>query len=217
MTRCPRYLARAVSVMSVTSLPSSRALRAPGDLVAAVRGGEEWARAALYDRYAPDVARVLHAVLGPDQEVADLIQETFIEVFVSIVTLRDCEALSAWMRQIAVNVARSCIRRRQRMRWLNVLGLVDVVEPVAVVAPPEARQAIAEIYRVLGELAPDLRVAFSLRYIEGLELTDVAAACDVSLATIKRRLATAETSFRKHAARGGKLDEWIEDGRRFAS
>jgi RNA polymerase sigma-70 factor (ECF subfamily) len=150
-------------------------------------------------------------------EIADLIQETFIEGFDSIDTLRDCEALAAWMRQIAVNTARSCIRKRQRMRWLNVLGLVDVVEPVAVVAPPEARQAIAEIYRVLGELAPDLRVAFSLRYIEGLELTDVAAACDVSLATIKRRLATAETSFRKHAARGGKLDEWLEQGRRLAS
>jgi RNA polymerase sigma-70 factor (ECF subfamily) len=195
----------------------SRAPQGASDLVAAVRDGEEWARAALYDRYAPDVARVLHAVLGPDQEIADLIQETFIEVLDSIDTLRDSEAVAAWMRQVAVNVARSCIRKRRRLRWLNVLGLVDVVEPAAVVAPPEARQAIAEIYRVLGELPADLRVAFSLRHIEGLELTDVAAACDVSLATIKRRLATAETSFRKHAVRGGKLDEWLERGRRFAS
>jgi RNA polymerase sigma-70 factor (ECF subfamily) len=195
----------------------SRAPQGASDLVAAVRDGEEWARAALYDRYAPDVARVLHAVLGPDQEIADLIQETFIEVLDSIDTLRDSEAVAAWMRQVAVNVARSCIRKRRRLRWLNVLGLVDVVEPAAIVAPPEARQAIAEIYRVLGELPADLRVAFSLRHIEGLELTDVAAACDVSLATIKRRLATAETSFRKHAVRGGKLDEWLERGRRFAS
>ena len=162
------------------------------------------------------MARVLHAVLGPDQEIADLIQETFIEVFDAIGTLRDVEALAGWIRQVAVNIARSTIRRRRRMRWLHVLGLIEVTEPAAVVAPPEARQAIAETYRVLGELPVDLRVAFSLRHIEGLELTQVAAACDVSLATIKRRLATAEESFRKHARRGGKLDEWLEHGRRLA-
>ncbi|HSO35118.1 MAG TPA: sigma-70 family RNA polymerase sigma factor [Labilithrix sp.] len=203
-----------MSVLEVTDLPLDPALVGPAALVAAVREGEDWARAALYDRHAPDVARVLHAVLGPDQEVADLIQETFIEVFEAIETLRDVDALAGWMRQIAVNVARSCIRKRRRMRWLHVLGLTHVVEPAAVVAPPEARQAIAETYRVLGELPLDLRVAFSLRHIDGLELTDVALACGVSLATIKRRLTAAEESFRRHARRGGKLDEWLDAGRR---
>lgn len=207
-----------MSALSVTNLPRSRAplAQASAELVTAVCEGEDWARAALYDRHAPDVARVLHAVLGPDQEIADLIQETFIEVFDAIRTLRDADALAGWIRQIAVNIARSTIRKRRRMRWLHVLGLIDVAEPAAIVAPPEARQAIAETYRVLGELPVDLRVAFSLRHIEGLELTQVAAACDVSLATIKRRLATAEESFRKHARRGGKLDEWLEPGRRLA-
>ena len=205
-----------MSVLSVTNLPLAGAPVGPADLVAAVRDGEDWARAALYDRYAPDVARVLHAVLGPDQEMPDLIHETFLEVFDAIGTLRDADALAGWMRQVAVNIARSCIRKRRRMRWLHVFGLADVVEPAAIAASPEAREAIAEIYRVLDELPVDLRVAFSLRHLEGLELTDVAAACAVSLATIKRRLASAEESFRRHARRGGKLDEWLGPGRRSA-
>ena len=179
------------------------------ELVKAVAQGEDWARAALYDRYASDVARVLRAVLGPDQEIPDHIQETFIEVFDAIGTLRDLGALSSWIRQIAVHVARSSIRKRRRLRWLHALGLVGDVERTAVVAPPEVRQALEETYRVLGELRVDLRVAFTLRHIEGLELTQVAAACDVSLATIKRRLVAAENSFRKHARRSGKLDEWL--------
>ncbi len=170
---------QAVSILSVTTVRRSRVPDRPADLVAAVRDGEDWARAALYDQHASDVARVLHAVLGPDQEIADLIQETFLGVFDAIGTLRDEDALGSWVRQVAVNVARSSIRKRRRMRWLHVLGLADVVEPAAVVAPPEARQAIAEIYRVLGELPLERRVAFSLRHIEGLELTEVAAACGV--------------------------------------
>ncbi len=207
---------RAVSALSVHSLSLASAALAPADLVAAVRNGDDWARASLYDRFAPEIARVLHAVLGPDQEIADLIQETFLEVFDGIGTLRDDGALAGWMRQIAVNTARSCIRKRQRLRWLHVLGLGGVPEPAAHAAPPEAREAIAETYRVLGALPTDLRVAFSLRHIEGLELTDVAAACQVSLATIKRRLATAEAAFLIRARRSGKLDEWLDSSRRFA-
>ena len=205
-----------MSALSVTNMPPSHAPQGVAQLVMAVSEGEDWARAALYDRHASDVARVLHAVLGPDQEIADLIQDTFIEVFDAIGALRDVDALAGWIRHIAVNVARSTIRKRRRMRWLHVFGLADVVEPAAIVAPPEARQALAETYRVLGEMSDDLRIAFTLRHIEGLELTQVASACDVSLATIKRRLVSAEDSFRKHARRGGKLDEWLDPGRRFA-
>ena len=48
---------------------------------------------------------------------------------------------------------------------------------------------------ILDRLPVDERLAFALRYINGLELVAVAAACDVSLATVKRRLQRAERSF----------------------
>jgi RNA polymerase sigma-70 factor (ECF subfamily) len=199
-----------MSAVSLHELSSSEPSDDARSFVAAVQAGAVAARAALYDRHAPDIARILHAVLGPDSEIADLIQETFIEAFNAIGTLRDADALSAWLRQIAVNVARTSIRRRRRLRFLHRLGLADAVEPPDTrIAPPEVRQAVAETYRVLDELPADLRVVFSLRYIDGLELTQVAAACGVSLATVKRRLASADASFRKHARRRGKLEDWV--------
>jgi RNA polymerase sigma-70 factor (ECF subfamily) len=41
----------------------------------------------------------------------------------------------------------------------------------------------------------DLRIPFALRFVDGMELRDVAEACDCSLATVKRRLASAEKRF----------------------
>jgi len=192
-------------------LPSPSSTRS---LVEGLRAGEGWAQALVYDRHAPDVVRVLRAVLGPDQEAGDLLQETFLEVFRGARSLRDPDALGAWVKKIAVHTARSRIRRRQRSRWLLVLGLADAPDPPAPVATPEVRQAVAEVYRILGDLPGDLRVPFALRFIEGFELTEVAAACDLSLATVKRRLAAGEDAFRKRAVRGGRLDEWlVTDGR----
>jgi RNA polymerase sigma-70 factor (ECF subfamily) len=51
---------------------------------------------------------------------------------------------------------------------------------------------LARIYRTLDEIAPDSRVAWILRYVEGERLEDVADACGCSLATAKRRIASAQ-------------------------
>src|SRR5262245_5365849 len=47
-------------------------------LVVGLRAGEAWARAALFDRYAPQVERILRRILGHDQhtDFADLIHDT---------------------------------------------------------------------------------------------------------------------------------------------
>lgn len=193
------------SALSLPLLPTCE----DASLVEGARRGATWARATLYDRHARDVARVLGAVLGPDPEVADLVQETFVEAFGSISRLRDVDALTPWLRQIAVNRARSCIRRRARLRLFGALGLVDVPDPPSKSASPEVREALAETYRIIEALPVDLRIAFTLRFIDGRELVEVADACEVSLATIKRRLVAAEARFRRIAAHGGKLDDWL--------
>jgi RNA polymerase sigma-70 factor (ECF subfamily) len=150
-----------------------------------------------------------HGCSAPCSGVADLVQETFVEAFGSIGRLRDVDALPAWLRQIAVNRARSCIRRRARLRLFGALGFVDVPDPASKSASPEVREALAETYRIIEALPVDLRIAFTLRFVDGRELVEVAEACQVSLATIKRRLVTAEARFRRMAAHGGKLDDWL--------
>jgi RNA polymerase sigma-70 factor (ECF subfamily) len=65
---------------------------------------------------------------------------------------------------------------------------------------------------VLERLPADERVAFALRFIDSMELTQVADACGVSLATIKRRLSRAQQTFQRLAAEHAVLREWLEGG-----
>lgn len=178
-------------------------------LVAAAIEGEVAARTAIYRKYAPEVARVIASVMGPDSEIGDLLQEVFVEAFRHMKKLRDAEAVGPWLRQIAVHRVRHCIRRRRRLRLLVSLDVVDFVEPEAPSASPEVREALAETYRLVESLPVDLRVAFALRHLEGLELVDVAAACGVSLATIKRRLSAADNKFRRLAEGSDKVRDWL--------
>ena len=70
-------------------------------------------------------------------------------------------------------------------------------------------------YRLLDTLPENERLAFSLRFIAEMELTEVAAACGCSLATIKRRLTRAEAHFLAGARQDPALNERLARGERW--
>jgi RNA polymerase sigma-70 factor, ECF subfamily len=179
-------------------------------LVAALQAGRAEARRALFDRYARDVERVLFRVLGPDTELADLLQDVFVVALGSIDQVRDPRALRGWLTGIAVRKARKCIVKRQRWRLIQFFAPADVPEQEASVAPIEVSEALRCTYEVMSRLPADERVAFALRFIDGMELTAVAAACNVSLATIKRRLSRAQKTFTALAREHAALVEWVD-------
>lgn len=185
---------------------------ADGALVAALRAGRADASAVLFDRYAGDVERVLYRILGPDAEIPDLLQDVFVVALASLDKLRDPDALRGWLTSVAVHKARKCILRRQRWRFIQLWPLSELPEREARTTPPEVSQALSATYGVLAAMPADERIAFALRFVDGMELTAVAAACDVSLATIKRRLTRAQAGFRSRAARQPVLRDWLEGG-----
>lgn len=181
-------------------------------LVKALRAGEPAAGAILFDRYGPHVRRVLARVLGPDPELGDLLQDVFVAALASIHRLVDPSALKAWLTQMAVYTARARIRRRSRWRFLRFLPDDELPETPVPELDVEGNQALAAVYRVLAELPPLERIALALRVLDGMELSAVAAACGVSLATIKRRLARAQERFNILSRREPVLVEWLRSG-----
>jgi RNA polymerase sigma-70 factor (ECF subfamily) len=179
-------------------------------LVAALRAGRTDASTVLFDRYGGDVERVLYRILGPDSEIKDLLQDVFVVALGSLDKLRDPDALRGWLTSIAVHKARKCILKRQRWRFIQLWPGSELPEREAPAAPPEVSEALRCTYAVLARMPADERVPFALRYVAGMELTAVAAACDVSLATIKRRLGRAQATFGALASQQPALREWLE-------
>jgi RNA polymerase sigma-70 factor, ECF subfamily len=178
-------------------------------LVLSLRARHPDAGTLLFDRYAPHVRRVLVRVMGPDTEILDLVHDVFVTALSSVHRLVDPKALRAWLTQIAVFTARAKIRRRVRGRFLRFLPFSELPEPELPPTDFEASQSMQAVYRVLGALETDQRIAFALRFIAGMELTEVAASSGVSLATIKRRLARAQASFALAARAEPALAEWL--------
>jgi RNA polymerase sigma-70 factor (ECF subfamily) len=168
-------------------------------LVLALREGNQAAASELVRRYGPYVERVLARILGVDGELPDLLHDVFLNALDSIHSLKTPSMLKEWLRGVTVFVARGCLRRRRRRQWLVFRRSEDLPDVPVDVLPTDATEAL-----------------FALRFVAEMELTEVAAACQVSLATIKRRLERAQDRFKAVGREDPVLREWIESGARWS-
>lgn len=186
------------------------------ELLAGLMRGESAAWTRMIDRFGPLVQHIVGSALGIDPDLADVVQEVFVRVMERVHQLRDPPALRNWIATIAVFTARGHIRKRRRGRWLSFFAPADMPEPVAQTSTADERSLVTSTYRLLDALPAQERLAFSLRFIAEMELTEVAAACGVSLATVKRRLRNATRTFMEQAQRDPDLRARIERAKRRA-
>jgi RNA polymerase sigma-70 factor (ECF subfamily) len=170
------------------------------ELVERAQRGDSWAEEALFRRHVGRVAQVAQRLLGRTAEAEDVVQDAFVIALEQLPKLREGSAFRAWLLRIVVHQAH---RRYRKRRMLTRLGFVsDDGEALSGQAredtDPEMKAELRKLDRVLSELAARERFAWVLRHVEGYQLEEVAAACDCSLATVKRWIARADERVRKH-------------------
>ena len=155
-------------------------------------GGTYMTEAQLFKRFAPYVARIGLRLLGRESDVDDLIQEVFLAAFRQRDQLRDPNAAKNWLATIAVRTARRQLRRRRLRQFVGLDQGGPALELPDPGISPEKRALLARVYQILDSMGVERRLAWTLRYVEGEKLEIVAERCGCSLATVKRRIASAQ-------------------------
>jgi RNA polymerase sigma-70 factor (ECF subfamily) len=146
----------------------------------------------LFKRFAPYVARIGLRLLGREADVDDLIQEVFLAAFRQRDQLRDPHAAKNWLATIAVRSARRQLRMRRMRQFVGLDSGSPALDLPNPAISPEQRALLTRIYEILDGLGVERRLAWTLRYVEGEKLEIVAERCGCSLATVKRRIASAQ-------------------------
>lgn len=181
-----------VGVIEKVSIIAKRKVKVDpvADIVASAKEGDPAAFKQLFEKHVAGVHRHLSLLIGPNEDVDDLVQLVFMNVYQSIGRFRGKSAFSTWLFRITINVARQEIRMRGRRRKLSsaIFEVGKVAGNRRKQTPEGSLSTWQQIYLVLDRLSPKKRETFILYMYEGYSLEEIASLLGSSVSTIGSRL-----------------------------
>lgn len=175
-------------------------------LVARVQNGEKGAFDLLVRKYQHKVAKLISRYLSDRAEVEDITQEVFIKAYRGLGAFRGDSAFYTWLYRIAVNTAKNYLEsqgRRPPSADIEIEGaeLLEGVNGLRDLGTPERNLLTDEIAdtvnRVIGALPADLRMAITLRDLDGLSYEEIAHVMECPIGTVRSRIFRAREAIDK--------------------
>ena len=147
--------------------------------------------------YRPRILRFLLSSLTDRDAAETLTQECFLKAWTARHQFRGDASLSTWLTRIAVNLMRDHLRSRSLRFWQKTRG--QALDPMDISdwipdgrSSPEsvtlARNRVAEVWKAVGDLSAHQRTVFVLRFVDEMELEEIAETVGMNLSTVKSHL-----------------------------
>jgi len=175
-------------------------------LVERVQRGDKRAFDVLVLKYQHKLVKLVSRYVRDPSEVMDVVQEAFIKAYRALPSFRGESAFYTWIYRIAINTAKNYLVAQGRRPPDGDIdsGDVDQIEGETELkdnATPERlllRDEIEEtVMDAIAQLPEDLRVAITLRELEGLSYEEIAEAMDCPVGTVRSRIFRAREAINK--------------------
>ena len=161
------------------SLSSPLPVWSDEQLVGRLRGGEPDALAAIYDRYAASLYRLLNAILGSPADAEDALQEVFVALATKRITR--IRHLKSYLFVAARHQAFTLLRRRKREQGFEDVATLDIA------APDPDEGASHDLSALLARLPLEQREVIALKVWEQMTFADIAKVVNASPNTVMSR------------------------------
>lgn len=169
--------------------------------------------AELFEELRPTMYAVAYRLVGA-ADADDVVMDSFLKAWQGLPRFRGKAALKSWLFRIVHNCAVDRLRKRERRKTVSLTCDVteraverDISESTAA-TPSEiaaGRDFSQHVQDALATLSTAHRVVLELRYVDGLQYNEIAAATGVSIGTVMSRLFHARRRLR--AGLSQKLNE----------
>jgi RNA polymerase sigma-70 factor (ECF subfamily) len=159
-------------------------------LLDGIRRRDQLAFAEFIRAHEQKAASIIGRVLDDPRDVAEVTQDTFVQVWRNASQFRGDAAVTTWLHRIAMNTALMRARRKHHpqtsLEEVSSVPMLDGDDATAQGA--ERRRRVDAVRAALKELPHDQRAAVVLRDIEGMSSAEAAAVLDIAEPALKTRL-----------------------------
>ncbi len=157
--------------------------------------GDQRAFELLVQRYSTPLFNFIYHFLGEYDQACDILQQVFLQLYISLPTLRIGEPLKAWLFQVARNRCLDELRRKRAIHFSELEAASDEDDLSPLVALPdnsplpeelaERRDLQQTLHKAIMSLPPKFRAVVSLRYANQLSFSEIGRALNMPEATAK--------------------------------
>lgn len=175
-------------------------------LVERVQNGDKKAFDLLVIKYQQRIVNLVSRFVRNHADALDVTQDAFIKAYRALPNFRGDSAFYTWMYRIAVNTAKNhlAVQNRRPMDIDQDVSEIEQIEgdhALKEYATPEhmlLRDEIQDtVIRAIEGLPEDLRIAITLREVEGLSYEDIAEAMECPIGTVRSRIFRAREAIDK--------------------
>jgi len=183
-------------------------------LVVAIIDGSQAAFAQLVQAHQRTCAHVIGRMVGDRDQVADLLQETFLAVFRQLHRFRFESSLRTWVSRVAYTTALQHLRRRRlEMQWMVAVEVPEELgtgdEGPGPAELSEALHAGRQLGAALERLTPPQRLIVGLHYLEDFDLAEIEQVTGMARGTIKSHLYRARQTLKQELTRRATAGELL--------
>ncbi len=183
--------------MADTQIPQAETEQLDQELVRRVQRGDSAAFDLLVRKYQHRIAALIGRYVSDWSECQDIAQDTFIRAYRAIGNFRGDAQFYTWLHRIAVNTAKNHLVASNRRPPTGDIDIEDAEQFDSGIRlrdndTPDrelARQQMEQtVMRAVEALPDELRVAITLREVEGLSYDEIAQRMDCPIGTVRSRI-----------------------------
>ncbi|MFK7739405.1 MAG: RNA polymerase sigma factor [Planctomycetota bacterium] len=159
----------------------------------------------LFHRYRERVFAIAFRIAGNQPDALDIVQDSFALVFRKLGGFRGNSLFSTWLFRIVVNCSIDFRRKSRSGRGPSLVVEDEQATQVEddSLGPRDSAELLEvgdQVQEAISLLSPKLRSILALRYLEEMSYEELAATLDLSLGTVKSRMARAHLAL-EHVVR----------------
>ncbi len=153
---------------------------------------------AIVRRHQRRVHRWLLLLVRDPEEADNLTQECFLRAYQNMSGFRGESSLETWLLRIAANLAQDHNKNRRTNCWKRLLGMNDGADeewaeriPAPEATPEQvvlAREDVRAVWDAANQLSRQQRAVFLLRFVEDMELNEIATILGLQVGSVKTHL-----------------------------
>lgn len=159
--------------------------------------GNPAAQAELYKLYAKAMYNICRRMMGNEEEAKDILQESFVDAFRKLPSLREVNTFSLWVKRIVTNNCINAIRKR-KIQTQELEENWDVVDPDSYATDDfdYSQYKAAKVMALVDDLPSGCRTVLSLYLFEGYDHKEIAQILSISESASKAQYCKAKARIR---------------------